>query len=193
MCQPSTPGCAMPRPRLTVSGAVPSPVPNQPTPPPSPLGSLPGLPSGGRISPSISGRVHLIDSTDASVRFPCWAWLALSRRTALGVPPHPGRGSPPKQCSSRQDAGSDPSESPFHAPAAAAQPPHPPLAPCSPGGGLCSPSSSLPTVPSRPAPRLLSANSEPISLKSPLSGMPALKTPSPGKGTSTPQKSPNSL
>lgn len=110
MCQPSTPGCSMPWPRLTFSRAVPSPIPTGQLPPQPPLGSLLGLP-GGRTSPSISGRIHLIHAMNASVCFPCWAWL----------PPDPRCGSQPKRCSS------DPSESPFRAPAAATQPPNLPL------------------------------------------------------------------
>ena len=117
MCQPSIPGCAMPRPRLTFSRAVPSPIPTGQLPPQPPLGSLLGLPCGG-TSPSISGRVHLIHAMNASVCFPCWAWLS----------PDPRCGSQPKRCSSKQDAGSDPSESPFRAPDAATQPLHLPLA-----------------------------------------------------------------
>lgn len=87
VCQPSTPGCAMPWPRLTFSGAVPSPIPDRPTPPRSPLGSLPGLPGSGGIRPSISGRVHLVDSTDASVHFPCWAWLGSEQTNSSQCPP----------------------------------------------------------------------------------------------------------
>ena len=84
--------------------------------------------AAGSARPSQEGSISLIRRMRQCV-FPAGPGWALSRRTALGVPPHPGRGSPPKQCSSRQYAGSHPSESPFHAPAAAAQPPHPPTGP----------------------------------------------------------------
>ena len=103
--------------------AVPSPIPTGQLLPQPPLGSLLGLPVGG-TSLSISGRVHLIHSMNASVLFPCWAWL----------PPDPRCGSQPKWCSSRPDAGSDPSESWFRAPAAATQPLHLPAGPLLAGG-----------------------------------------------------------
>ena len=160
--------------------AVPSPIPTGQLLPQPPLGSLLGLPVGG-TSLSISGRVHLIHSMNASVLFPCWAWL----------PPPPTAVAPNLSGAPRgQMLGLTP-RSPGSVPLLL----QPSLctyllAPCSPGEGLCSPSNPLPIIRSKPRPRLLSVTSEPISLKSPLSGRPALKTPLLEKDISPPTVTP---